>query len=162
MPAITLPMADGNHDPDYDRADDSLRHLLYSWHALWKLLLRAAARGELADPLFNPNEIFTPYIDCLLRLTVRRTDDMRVLNWESFRRWTLGPSFQVSPVCHGCCVRRARSRNRRRNIEQYKLNVPNLPLSRNGSEPFLGDYIEVCPANVCPHGTGGCTTLHPA
>jgi len=45
------------------------------------------------------------------------------------------------------------------NIEQYKFNVPNLPLFANGSEPFLGDYIEVVPSPMfVPHGTGGRTT----
>lgn len=31
-------------------------------------------------------------------------------------------------------------------VSQYKFNVPNLPLFAQGSEPFLGDYIEVVPS----------------
>src|SRR5205814_10235035 len=39
-------------------------------------------------------------------------------------------------------------------IEQFKFNVPNLPLFSTGEVPFLGDYIEVVPSPLfVPNGS---------
>ena len=119
--------------------------------------------GELAAPLFNPNEIFTPYIDDF-GLTVRRhTIDLRVLELGIFPTVTLGPSVSVSQYAYGCCVPPGFVQQSPTNIEQYKFNVPNLPLFANGSEPFLGDYIEVVPSPMfVPHGTGWAYNFTPS
>jgi hypothetical protein len=40
-------------------------------------------------------------------------------------------------------------------LEQFKFNVPNLPLFAQGTVPFLGDYIEVVPSPMfVPAGNG--------
>jgi putative Ig domain-containing protein/fibronectin type III domain protein/galactose oxidase-like protein len=119
--------------------------------------------GELAAPLFNPNEIFTPYIDDF-GLTVRRhTIDLRVLELGIFPTVTLGPSVSVSQYAYGCCVPPGFVQQSPTNIEQYKFNVPNLPLFANGSEPFLGDYIEVVPSPMfVPHGSGWAYNFTPS
>ncbi len=114
--------------------------------------------GELAPPILNPNEIFTPYIDDY-GLTLRRhTIDLRVLQLGIFPTVTLGPSVSVTQYAYGCCVNPLVP-----DIEQFQFNVPNLPLFAQGSEPFLGDYIEVVPSPMfVPHGNGWAYNFTPS
>jgi uncharacterized protein YjbI with pentapeptide repeats len=96
--------------------------------------------GELASPA-APSKVFTPYIDDA-GLTLRRhTLDLRVLELGIFPTVTLGPSVLVSQYEYGCCVNPEAP-----DIEQFKFNVPNLPLFDQGQEAFLGDYIDVVPS----------------
>ncbi|MGC1614943.1 MAG: kelch repeat-containing protein [Candidatus Acidiferrum sp.] len=97
--------------------------------------------GELGPPSPMPNEVFTPFIDDA-GLTLRRhTLDLRVLELGIFPTITLGPSVLVSQYEFGCCVNPETE-----DIEQFKFNVPNLPLFDSGQEAFLGDYIDVVPS----------------
>ncbi|HKV23659.1 MAG TPA: kelch repeat-containing protein [Candidatus Acidoferrum sp.] len=97
--------------------------------------------GELGPPSPAPNQVFTPYVDDA-GLTVRRhTLDLRVLELGIFPTVVLGPSVLVSQYSYGCCVNPEAP-----DIEQYKFNVPNLPLFDQGQEPFLGDYIDIVPS----------------
>jgi uncharacterized protein YjbI with pentapeptide repeats len=97
--------------------------------------------GELASPNAAPGKVFTPYIDDA-GLTLRRhTLDLRVLELGIFPTVTLGPSVLVSQYEFGCCVN-----PESKDIEQFKFNVPNLPLFDQGQEAFLGDYIDVVPS----------------
>jgi hypothetical protein len=104
--------------------------------------------GELAPPA-SPSKVFTPYLDDA-GLTLRRhTIDLRVLELGIFPTVTLGPSVLISQYAYGCCVNPNLP-----DIEQYKFNVPNLPLFDSGQEPFLGDYIDVVPSPAfLPSGT---------
>jgi hypothetical protein len=96
--------------------------------------------GELAPPSPMPNQVFTPYIDDA-GLTLRRhTLDLRVLELGIFPTVVLGPSVLVSQYDYGCCVNPEAP-----DIEQFKFNVPNLPLFDEGQEPFLGDYLDIVP-----------------
>jgi Putative Ig domain/Galactose oxidase, central domain len=98
-------------------------------------------QGELAPPNPNPASVFTPYIDDA-GLTLRRhTLDLRVLELGIFPTVTLGPSVLVSQYEYGCCVNPGLP-----DIEQFKFNVPNLPLFDQGQEAFLGDYIDIVPS----------------
>jgi hypothetical protein len=98
-------------------------------------------QGELAPPSPMPNEVFTPYIDDA-GLTLRRhTLDLRVLELGIFPTVVLGPSVLVSQYEFGCCVNPETL-----DIEQFKFNVPNLPLFDSGQEAFLGDYIDIVPS----------------
>jgi uncharacterized protein YjbI with pentapeptide repeats len=101
------------------------------------------AQGELA-PGATPaekNQVFTPFIDDA-GLTLRRhTLDLRVLELGIFPTITLGPSVLVSQYEFGCCVNPETE-----DIEQFKFNVPNLPLFDSGQEAFLGDYIDIVPS----------------
>ncbi|MGC1617315.1 MAG: kelch repeat-containing protein, partial [Candidatus Acidiferrum sp.] len=98
-------------------------------------------QGELAPPSPMPAEVFTPYIDDA-GLTLRRhTLDLRVLELGIFPTITLGPSVLVSQYEFGCCVNPETE-----DIEQFKFNVPNLPLFDSGQEAFLGDYIDIVPS----------------
>ncbi len=98
-------------------------------------------QGELAPPNSKPNSVFTPYIDDA-GLTLRRhTLDLRVLELGIFPTVTLGPSVLVSQYEYGCCVNPEAP-----DIEQFKFNVPNLPLFDQGQEAFLGDYIDIVPS----------------
>ena len=101
------------------------------------------AQGELA-PGATPaekNQVFTPYIDDA-GLTLRRhTLDLRVLELGIFPTVVLGPSVLVSQYEFGCCVNPESE-----DIEQFKFNVPNLPLFDSGQEAFLGDYIDIVPS----------------
>ncbi len=97
--------------------------------------------GELALPTPMPGLVFTPFVDDA-GLTLRRhTLDLRVLELGIFPTVTLGPSRLVSQYAYGCCVNQLLP-----DIEQYKFNVPNLPLFDQGQEPFFGDYIDVVPS----------------
>jgi len=99
------------------------------------------AEGELAGFNPNPGEVFTTYIDDA-GLTLRRhTLDLRVLQLGIFPTVVLGPSVLVSQYDYGCCVNPESP-----DIEQFKFNVPNLPLFEQGQEPFLGDYIDIVPS----------------
>jgi hypothetical protein len=121
------------------------------------------AEGELAPPIQMPSEVFTNYINDY-GLTVRRhTIDLRVLELGIFPTITLGPSVSVSQYAYGCCVPPGTVQESPTNIEQYKFNVPNLPLFSEGSEPFLGDYIEVVPSPLfIPSGSGWAYNFKPS
>jgi hypothetical protein len=96
--------------------------------------------GELAPPA-NPSKVFNANLDDA-GLTLRRhTIDLRVLELGIFPTITLGPSMLVSQYAYGCCVNPGLP-----DIEQFKFNVPNLPIFDSGEEPFLGDYIDVVPS----------------
>jgi len=107
------------------------------------------AEGELAPPNAQPNEVFTPYIDDA-GLTLRRhTLDLRVLELGIFPTVVLGPSVLVSQYEYGCCVNPEAP-----DIEQFKFNVPNLPLFDQGQEAFLGDYLDIVPSPMfLPNGS---------
>jgi hypothetical protein len=106
--------------------------------------------GELGATPANTSAVFTPYVDDA-GLTLRRhTIDLRVLQLGIFPTITLGPSVSVTQYAYGCCVNPLAP-----DIEQFQFNVPNLPLFAQGSEPFLGDYIEVVPSPMfVPNGSG--------
>jgi hypothetical protein len=121
------------------------------------------AEGELAPPSPMPSEVFANYIDDH-GLTMRRhTIDLRVLELGIFPTVTLGPSVSVSQYAYGCCVPPGTVQQSPTNIEQYKFNVPNLPLFSQGTEPFLGDYIEVVPSPLfVPSGNGWAYNFKPS
>ena len=99
-------------------------------------------QGELAPTPTTAglNEVFTPYIDDAALTLRRHTLDLRVLELGIFPTVTLGPSVLVSQYDYGCCVNPETA-----NIEQFKFNVPNLPLFDEGQEAFLGDYLDIVP-----------------
>ncbi|MGB6884663.1 MAG: putative Ig domain-containing protein, partial [Candidatus Acidiferrum sp.] len=97
-------------------------------------------QGELAPPSPMPAEVFTPFIDDAALTLRRHTLDLRVLELGIFPTVTLGPSVLVSQYEFGCCVNPETA-----DIEQFKFNVPNLPLFDSGQEAFLGDYIDIVP-----------------
>jgi hypothetical protein len=102
--------------------------------------------GEQVSPTI-PSKVFTPFIDDA-GLTLRRhTIDLRVLQLGIFPTIALGPSVSVTQYDYGCCVTGSQD------IQQFKFNVPNLPLFALGTQPFLGDYIEVVPSPLfVPNG----------
>ncbi len=111
--------------------------------------------GELPG---SPSKVFTPFIDDA-GLTVRRhTLDLRVLQLGIFPTITLGPSVLVSQYAYGCCVNPNLP-----SIEQFKFNVPNLPIFSQGEVPFLGDYIDVVPSPAfVPNGSGWAYNFTPS
>jgi hypothetical protein len=111
--------------------------------------------GELPG---SPSKVFTPFIDDA-GLTVRRhTLDLRVLELGIFPTITLGPSVLVSQYAYGCCVNPNMP-----SIEQFKFNVPNLPIFSSGEVPFLGDYIDVVPSPAfVPNGSGWAYNFTPS
>jgi Putative Ig domain/Galactose oxidase, central domain len=115
-------------------------------------------QGELAPPSPMPNEVFTTYIDDA-GLTLRRhTLDLRVLELGIFPTVVLGPSVLVSQYEFGCCVNPETE-----DIEQFKFNVPNLPLFDSGQEAFLGDYIDIVPSPAfVPNGNSWAYNFMPS
>jgi uncharacterized protein YjbI with pentapeptide repeats len=114
--------------------------------------------GELAPPSPTPSEVFTPFIDDA-GLTLRRhTLDLRVLELGIFPTITVGPSVLVSQYEFGCCVNPETE-----DIEQFKFNVPNLPLFDSGQEAFLGDYIDIVPSPAfVPNGSSWAYNFMPS
>jgi uncharacterized protein YjbI with pentapeptide repeats len=104
------------------------------------------------------NEVFTPYIDDS-GLTLRRhTLDLRVLELGIFPTITLGPSVLLSQYDYGCCVNPESP-----DIEQFKFNVPNLPLFDSGQEAFLGDYLDIVPTPMfVPNGSSWAYNFMPS
>ena len=111
--------------------------------------------GELPG---TPSKVFTPFIDDL-GLTLRRhTLDLRVLQLGIFPTITLGPSVLVSQYAFGCCVNPNLP-----TVEQFKFNVPNLPIFGSGHLPFLGDYIDVVPSPAfVPNGNSWAYNFTPS
>jgi Putative Ig domain len=110
-------------------------------------------QGELPAA---PAEVFTPFVDDN-GLTLRRhTIDLRVLQLGLFPIPAFGPSVLVSQYAYGCCFDGS-------NIEQFKFNPPNLPLFGQGTEPFLGDYIDIVPSpQFVPSGTSWAYNMTPS
>ena len=145
MPAITF--ANGRltllyYDLRFDHYEN-----IYSSNGKGTYTPTLTPEGELASPAM-PSKVFTPFIDDA-GLTLRRhTIDLRVLQLGIFPTITLGPSVSVTQYDYGCCVTGTQD------IEQFKFNVPNLPLFALGTQPFLGDYIEVVPSPLfVPNGS---------
>ncbi|MGH9511156.1 MAG: putative Ig domain-containing protein [Terriglobales bacterium] len=109
--------------------------------------------GELPS---DPAAVFTQYVDDS-GLTLRRhTIDLRVLELGLFPIPAFGPSVLVSQYAYGCCFDGS-------NIEQFKFNPPNLPLFGQGTEPFLGDYIDIVPSpQFVPSGKSWAYNLTPS
>jgi len=126
---------------------------------------RLEAELDLANPAYNPAAVFNPFIsDGFLgtgvSLTIRRhTIDLLgaqatpaeggsliLPSFSSFRisRYRFGINPFDSPT----------------QAEQLQLNVPNLPLFVQGTQPFIGDYIDVAgaPPFVINNGKWGFNT----
>jgi hypothetical protein len=111
--------------------------------------------GELPG---KPASVFTPFIDDLGLSLRRHTLDLRTLELGIFPTVTLGPSVLVSQYAYGCCVNPGSP-----DIEQFKFNVPNLPIFSQGEVPFLGDYIDVVPSPAfVPNGTSWAYNFKPS
>ncbi|MFI5070944.1 MAG: putative Ig domain-containing protein, partial [Terriglobales bacterium] len=110
-------------------------------------------QGELPA---DPTEVFTQFVDDN-GLTLRRhTIDLRVLQLGLFPIPAFGPSVLVSQYAYGCCFDGS-------NIEQFKFNPPNLPLFGQGTEPFLGDYIDIVPSpQFVPSGNSWAYNMTPS
>jgi hypothetical protein len=115
-------------------------------------------QGELAPPTSDPSKVFTPYVDDFGLRMRRHTIDLRVLQLGIFPTLVLGPSVSVTQYDYGCCVNPGIL-----DLEQFKFNVPNLPLFAQGTVPFLGDYIEVVPSPMfVPAGNGWAYNFMPS
>ncbi len=117
-------------------------------------------QGELAPTVTTTglNEVFTPYIDDNGLGLRRHTLDLRVLELGIFPTVTLGPSVLVSQYDYGCCVNPESP-----DIEQFKFNVPNLPLFDEGQEAFLGDYLDIVPSPMfVPNGNSWAYNFTPS
>jgi Putative Ig domain/Galactose oxidase, central domain len=111
--------------------------------------------GELPA---KPASVFTPFIDDLGLALRRHTLDLRTLELGIFPTVTLGPSMLVSQYAYGCCVNPVSP-----DIEQFKFNVPNLPIFSQGQVPFLGDYIDVVPSPAfVPNGSSWAYNFKPS
>jgi len=104
------------------------------------------------------NQVFTRFIDDAGLGLRRHTLDLRVLELGIFPTVVLGPSVLVSQYEYGCCVNPGAP-----DIEQFKFNVPNLPLFDQGQQAFLGDYIDVVPSPMfVPRGNSWAYNFTPS
>ncbi|OLC84682.1 MAG: hypothetical protein AUH72_01160, partial [Acidobacteria bacterium 13_1_40CM_4_65_8] len=117
-------------------------------HQIMPALAYAAGTLQLAyyDLREDQSLVFGPFVDDF-RLRTRHTIDVRSAQADAgpepvFTVYTVTPaqpSVQVSTYLSG-------SRPGVRAIEQLQFNSPNLPLFKQGTVPFVGDYIDVAPA----------------
>jgi len=114
--------------------------------------------GELAGANPTPATVFNLFIDDAGLKLRRHTLDLRILELGIFPTVTIGPSVLVSQYEFGCCVTPNAP-----DIEQFKFNVPNLPIFGGGELPFLGDYIDVVPTPAfVPNGTSWAYNFKPS
>ena len=101
-------------------------------------------RGELPGAV---SSVFTPFLTDA-GLTLRRhTIDVRVAQADPAASPTFS-SARVSRYVYG-------SRPGETTIEQLQINPPNLPMFRQGTVPFLGDYIDIAgPPTFVPQPGG--------
>jgi len=138
------------HDPYYDLRYDHYVNFYTPSTPSGTYTSVLTTEGELAAPIFNPNEIFTPYIDDF-GLTVRRhTMTCGSWNWESSDGDLRAVGFRFS-VCLGCCVPpglRPTIADEHRAIQIY---LPNLPLFATVRSLSLEITSRVVPSPMfCP------------
>ena len=109
--------------------------------------------GELdpSNPAFNPDAVFNPFISDgpltpATTLTVRRhTIDMEGAEASPLPAGAIGvptfTSFRISRYQFGINPFDDPGK-----VEQLQVNTPNLPLFVQGTQPFIGDYIDVAGA----------------
>lgn len=137
----------------YDLRQDHTTGIFTPLHDLtgFSELRRLEAELDPNNPAYNPNAVFNPFISdgnlgSGITLTIRRhTIDLQgaqatpaaagSLVVPSFR------SFRISRYQFGINPFDSATQ-----AEQLQLNVPNLPLFLSGSQPFIGDYIDVAGA----------------
>jgi YVTN family beta-propeller protein len=109
-----------------------------------------ALAGELGltPPLIS--NVFNAFIDDSTISLRRHTFDLRVAQALPGKVPLFAPSVLVSQYAYGCCAAN------QSDIEQLQFNVPNLPIFRSGTAPFMGDYLDIAasPSFIPPHGGG--------
>ena len=96
--------------------------------------------GELGltPPLIT--SVFNQFIDDSTITLRRHTFDLRMVQALPGEPPAFGPSVLVSQYAYGCCS------TNQTDIEQLQFNVPNLPIFRSGTAPFMGDYVDLAAA----------------
>jgi hypothetical protein len=89
----------------------------------------------------DPGAVFTPGIVDTTSLNRRHTIDVRAI--QSSPGWPLdfGPSVAVTQYLFGSSTATAGGKP----IDQLRYDAPNVPMFASGTEPFLGDYIDITP-----------------
>jgi hypothetical protein len=113
--------------------------------------------GELASPPDTPEAVYRPYIadapptPTEPGITIRRhTIDVRVAQAEpDTLSWRSSP---VSRYPFGTVDGEAGTPT---TLRQLGTNPPNLPLFRQGTVPFMGDYIDIAGETFLPPATAG-------
>lgn len=113
---------------------------------------RLEAELDPSNPAYNPNAVFNPFISDSnlgtgITLTVRRhTIDLQGAQATPAAVGSLVvpsfTSFRISHYQFGINPFDSATQ-----AEQLQLNVPNLPLFVQGTQPFIGDYIDVAGAS---------------
>ena len=93
--------------------------------------------------------VFGPFVSDQGLTTKRQTIDIRASLGTPGAAPTFAPSVRVSDYLMGF-------RGRKTSLEQLQVNPPNLPMFKQGTVPFIGDYIDVAPSPAfVPTATGG-------
>ena len=95
-------------------------------------------------------QVFSRFVDDSLPSSVnkRQTIDIRAALGTPGAAPSFAPSVRVSDYLIGY-------RGRSSLLEQLQVNPPNLPMFKQGTVPFIGDYIDVAPSPAfVPTGTG--------
>jgi uncharacterized protein YjbI with pentapeptide repeats len=84
-------------------------------------------------------------------LTRRHTMDVRA----ALAAIGPAPSFTASRISQYMFGSPSNSPGTSKIIQQLRFNVPNLPLFAQGTEPFMGDYLDLAPPVIVPGATPG-------
>ncbi|HEX4946410.1 MAG TPA: sialidase family protein, partial [Blastocatellia bacterium] len=111
--------------------------------------------GDLADPGANSAKVFTTQLMDTApvgmgTLKRRHTLDVRATQADPAATPAFSPAVKVSQYKFG-------SRPGSNVVEQLQFNVPNLPMFKKGTAPFMGDYIDLAAQTIIPNGSGGWT-----
>ncbi|MEZ5418323.1 MAG: sialidase family protein [Vicinamibacterales bacterium] len=113
----------------------------------------AFAGGRLLLVFYDLREtrarVFGPFVTDQGLVTKRQTIDIRAALATPGAVPSFAPSVRVSDYLLGY-------RNSTALLEQLQVNPPNLPMFRQGTVPFIGDYIDVSPSPAfVPTAAGG-------
>jgi hypothetical protein len=119
-------------------------------------LEQRALRGEL---LTNPSQVYTPFVDDAGLTLWRHTLDVRVAEATP----SSSPAFTSAPVSQYRFGTRGDETGTIQYLQQLQVNPPNLPLFKQGTVPFIGDYIDIAGQTFrSPASSGGQWTYNSA
>jgi len=112
-------------------------------------------RGEL---LTSPSQVYTPYVDDFGLAQQRHTLDVRVAQAAA----SSSPAFTTARVSQYKFGTRGDETGTIQYLQQLQVNPPNLPLFKQGTVAFIGDYIDIAGQTFLPPAAGGSWTYNVA
>jgi hypothetical protein len=108
-------------------------------------------RGALGELQLDPSLVFTANIDEAGLTQVRHLIDLRVAQADP----AAAPLFTSTRVSRYKFGADSAASSGYEELDQLEVNPPNLPMFKQGTLPFLGDYIEIAGLSFVPKPGGG-------